>query len=45
MRKTFTESNVLRDTVLESAEDKGLDTDLYLAVIKAELGRGGVCIL
>ena len=42
MRKTFTESNVLRDTVLESAEDKGLDTDLYLAVIKAELGRGGV---
>ena len=42
MRKIFTESNLLSDPVLESAEDKGLDPEIYLAVIKAELGRGGV---
>lgn len=42
MRKTFTESVASADRLIESVEDKGLDPNLYLAVVEAELGKGGV---
>ena len=42
MRKLFTESTVSTKRLIESVEDKGLDPDLYLAVIESDLGRAGV---
>ena len=36
------EDGKARATICESVEDFGLDPDIYLAVVKAELGRAGV---
>lgn len=36
------EDGKARATICESVEDYGLDPDIYIAVVKAELGRAGV---
>lgn len=41
-RRTIFETVSNRTPVLETVEQHGLDGDLYLAVIDAELGRGGL---
>tara|TARA_Y100000114_G_scaffold54536_1_gene49859 strand:- start:926 stop:2344 length:1419 start_codon:yes stop_codon:yes gene_type:complete len=42
MNILITESNVAPKKLIESVEEKGLDPDLYLAVIESELGKAGV---